>query len=66
MADFKWFDDGSVTVVTPECDEAQGWLDDNVMTPETLTWGRGIVVEPRYLNGLIRDIVGAGFTIEEE
>jgi len=66
MADFKWFNDGSIVVLTPQSDEAEAWLDDNVMTPETMRWGRGIVVELRYINDLITGITADGFTVEEE
>jgi hypothetical protein len=66
MAGFKWFNDGSIVVLTPQSDEAEAWLDDNVMTPETMRWGRGIVVELRYINDLITGITADGLTVEEE
>jgi hypothetical protein len=64
MADFSVLDEGSLIIVTPNNEEAQAWLDDNVITGETQFWGRGIVVEPRYYNDLTHGIVGSGFTIE--
>lgn len=64
MSDFTVQDESSIIIVTPNNEEAQAWLDENVIGPETQTWGRGVVVEPRYFNDLMHGIVGAGFTVE--
>lgn len=66
MPDFRILNEGSIVIVTPDTDEAQVWLDENVITPETMTWGRGIVVEARYISDLITGIKADGLTVEEE
>ena len=53
---------GSICILTPLSDAASEWLDEN-LDPDHQTWGRGVVVEPRYLEDLVAGIAGDGLTI---
>lgn len=62
MADFILEDHGSIAVLTPVSDEAEDWV--LAYLPEDAQqWGRGVVIEPRYLPPIIEGIEGDGLTI---
>lgn len=48
MADFILANHGSILVLTPTSDAGRAWRDEHLSGPETQTWGRGVVIEPRY------------------
>lgn len=50
---------GSLALVTPVSQAAQEWLVANVHQ-DSLWYGGSLVVEPRYLDGLIDGLVEAG------
>ena len=49
---------GSIALVKPLDDDARQWLLDNV-SDDAQWWAGALVVEPRYLDGLL-----AGFAVE--
>jgi len=51
--DLHVINEGSIFLVEPITPAGKQWLEESVITSDTLTWGRAIVVEHRY----IRDIV---------
>lgn len=53
---------GSIALVRPVTDAAERWLDDHV-DPDAPTFGRAIVVEPRYLPDLIAGMTAAGLAV---
>lgn len=61
----KVTDHGTIVILTPLDDEAELWLSDNV--EESATWlGRGLAVEPRYLEGLVLGFADAGGELRDE
>jgi len=63
MADIAvYYDGGTIALVTPLSDEAKAWVEDNIR--DALWFGRGIAVEPRYLNNLLEGMCGDGLVIE--
>jgi hypothetical protein len=53
---------GSVFIVRAHSDECEEWMTENVGNDETQTFGGGIVVEPRYVQGVIEGLESNGFT----
>lgn len=50
---------GSICIVQPEDDSEREWLEENV-SEEAMWWGGGLVVEPRYVEGLMAGFYGEG------
>lgn len=67
MFDFNVFGlrGDTVFILCANNDEAKAWLDENVQD-DAQYFGRGIVVEHRYLDDLLEGIRGEGFTVETE
>ena len=61
MADVEVHDHGSVVIINIVSDEARAWVLENVEVRQT--WGRGIVVEPRYVDHIIDGLRDAGFIV---
>jgi len=52
----------SVFIVTPVTEEAQEWVKEHI--PDDAQWfGKGFVVEHRYLGNIIDGMIGDGLTI---
>lgn len=64
MSDFLFADHGSVTILTPLTEAAQEWADNN-LPDDALTFGRGIVIEPRYAGPILEGIVEDGLTVTQ-
>jgi hypothetical protein len=65
MTDVEFVDHGSVWVMTPRTDAGRAWIEDNVFTGDSLTWGaEGVVVEPRMLLQLCERLSAAGLSYE--
>jgi hypothetical protein len=62
MTDFTVLNEGSVVVLTPVSDEGIDWATEYLMND--LTFGRGTVVEPRYMDPVLTGIAEAGLTWE--
>lgn len=60
--DFVLANHGSVAVLTPMTDKARTWRDEHL--PEDATsWGRGVVIEPRYLEPILDGISEEGLVV---
>jgi hypothetical protein len=65
MADYKVENHGSVFIITAQDDLAWKNLLDGVSSEEVQHWGfRGIVVEPRYVEGLVDQLQEEGWVVE--
>jgi hypothetical protein len=62
QVDFTVTDHGSVSVLTPATGIAQSWLDER-MPDDAATWGRGYVVEPRFIDHIVDDLLANDFTV---
>jgi hypothetical protein len=61
-ADIMLSNHGSVWLVTPVTDAAREWIDDNVAADAQYFAG-SLVVEPRYIAGIVRGMEEDGFTV---
>ena len=60
--DFVLTDHGSIAVLRPVTDEAREWVDENL--PDDAQWfGRGVVIEPRYVGDIVEGILNDGLTV---
>ena len=64
MSDFLFANHGSVTVLTPLTEAAQEWVDNN-LPDDALTFGRGIVIEPRHAGPILEGVVEDGLTVTQ-
>ena len=55
MTDFFFDDHGSVTVLTPLTVAAWDWVVEHI-PDDAPTFGRGIVIEPRYVSAILEGI----------
>jgi hypothetical protein len=62
-ADFEVRHQVTVALLRPDTDVARAWCDEHLVTEDALTWGRAYVVEPRYLEDILRAIVQSGLTV---
>lgn len=62
IADFETVDHGSIVILTPTSVAARRWLNETA-PDDAQWWGRGLVVEPRYLDGVLSAAVDAGFNL---
>jgi len=60
--DLEFQNHGSLFVVVPFTEAGKDWLDENVGR-DALTWGRGIVVEPRYVEDILVGAEDAGLRV---
>lgn len=61
--DIGIFNAGSVIILTGTTEAGRNWLDDN-LPADTMRWGQGWVVEPRYLHDIIIGAVDDGMITE--
>ena len=59
--DFEFNNHGSIWVCTPMTGEAKWHLNIYVQS-NAQTWGKGVVVEPRYVEQLAQTLNGNGFS----
>lgn len=64
MTDFTFNDHGSVAILTPLTEAAQDWVAAHI-PDDALTFGRGIVIEPRYWPDIIWGINDDGLTVSQ-
>lgn len=60
--DLEFQNHGSIFVVVPFTEAGKDWLDENV-GGDALTWGRGVVVEPRYVEDILVGAVDEGLRV---
>lgn len=54
--DFLLIDHGSIVVLTPQTYLAKVWVDEHI--PYDAQWiGRGVAIEPRYVDDIINGVV---------
>lgn len=63
MADFLLANHGSILTLTPLTQPARDWQAEHLSGPETQTWGRGTVIEPRYWAPIKEGIESDGLTV---
>lgn len=63
MSDFEVMDDGSIVILTPVSSEATDFSK-YAFGKETLMFGNGYCIEPRYLDGILNDLDMRGFVFE--
>lgn len=62
MTDFTLENHGTIAVLTPLTEEAEDWVV-SYLPEDAQQWGRGVVIEPRYLPPIIEGIEADGMTI---
>lgn len=63
-ADFSFRNEGSIFLLRPLTEAAQGWVKENL--PEDITtFGGAVVVEARYIFNLVEGLREAGLTLKE-
>jgi hypothetical protein len=60
--DLEFQNHGSIFVVVPFTEAGKDWLDENV-GGDAQVWGRGIVVEPRYVEDILVGAEDAGLRV---
>ena len=53
---------GSLCILRLLTEDAQSWVDENV-DPDHMTWGDGIVIEPRYAGDILEGMRDAGLWV---
>lgn len=53
----------TIALLRPDTNAAREWCTEHLVTEDVLTWGRAYVVEPRYLEEILRAIVLDGLTV---
>jgi hypothetical protein len=62
MTDFTFNDHGSIAILTPLTEAAKDWV--AVHLPDNaLTFGGGVVIEPRYVDHILEGIDEDGLTV---
>jgi hypothetical protein len=54
----------AIALLRPDTDDARAWCNEHLVTNDVLMWGRAYVVEPHYLEGILRAIVQDGLTVK--
>lgn len=62
MPDFAFADHGSVTILTPLSAAARDWVGE-YLPADALAFGRGVVIEPRYVDPIMEALAEHGLTI---
>ena len=60
--DFICQNHGSLFLLIPCNDSANDWIEQN-LSPDRLTFGRGVVVEPRYIGDIVRGAMADGLVV---
>lgn len=61
-ADFCLWDHGTICLLSPLSEAAQGWIDEFI-PEDSLMFGNAIVIEPRYAPEIVHGIVSDGLTV---
>lgn len=62
MPDFRFANHGSICILTPVSDDAEAWISENISN-DAMTWGGGVVIEPRYVAPILEGIEEAGMVV---
>jgi hypothetical protein len=62
-ADFRFENYFSVVRLTPLTQAARDWLEEHVSYEDWQTFGRGVVIEPRYARQIMEGLVADGLTV---
>lgn len=60
--DFEVEDQGSLVLLYPLTAAAQTWVEEN-LPEDRLTWGLGVVIEPRYVSDIVDGISADRLTV---
>lgn len=60
--DFSLRSDDSIALLFPSSDPAHMWISEN-LDADVMVWGSAVVIEHRYVEAVIRGIVGDGLTV---
>jgi hypothetical protein len=52
MVDLRFTNHGSIVTMVPETEAGDEWMQEHI-GDGTLTWGGGVVIEPRYLEDIV-------------
>jgi hypothetical protein len=63
MNDFTLYNHGSIVVLTPMTEAARSWMQDNIDVENAQMWGKGVVVEPRYVGSILDGLTVDGLTV---
>ena len=63
ITDFSVQDGRSIYILIPNTDKASDWIAEHIPDDAT-TWGRGIVVDHRYIRAIVAGIVEDGLSVE--
>ena len=61
--DFRLRDEGSIVILDPLNEQAESWGTEH-LEESVLRWGRGFVIEPRYVGAIVDGLVHEGFALE--
>jgi len=64
MTDFRVENHGSVVLLCPLTEGARAWVTEHLTHPETQHFGGAVVMEPRYVDDVVRGLVSDGLTVE--
>ena len=59
--DFQFANHGSITILMPLTEASQEWIDEHI--GEHMTWGGGVVIEPRYTDPILDGLQADGLTV---
>jgi hypothetical protein len=62
QADFLYQHEGSIGLLFPMTDEARSWVDEHISS-DAQWFGKGLVIEWRYLDSIIEGITGDGLEV---
>ena len=60
--DFALYDHGSIIRLQPNSDAAKEWVAE-YLPADAMTFGRGIVIEPRYIGPILQGIMDADLSV---
>jgi len=63
MSDFVVENHGSICLLQPMTKEARAWIEDT-KPEDAMMWGTALVVEPRYVEGVVEAATNSGYTVE--
>jgi hypothetical protein len=62
MPDFMFANHGSVCILIPVSGDAEAWIAENIGS-DAMSWGKGVVIEPRYVDPILEGIEEAGMVV---
>lgn len=62
QTDFEVQNHGSIYLLEPCTEAADDWVADHI-PDDAMTWGKGIVAEPRYIHDIVEGILEDGLSV---